>query len=310
MKRMNSVLHIEGRDVPVTNLAKVFYPSTGFTKGQVIDYYIRVSPVLLPHLYQRPLNLKRYPEGVTKFFFYEKQCPSHRPDWVNTTGVKRADGETIHYCTIDSLASLVWAANLADLELHTFLHQARRSPRPSFLVFDLDPGPPATIVECCETALKIKDILDALGLQSFAKTSGSKGLQLFAPLNGSVTYERTKAFARRIAEELERQDPGRVVARMSRQLRKGKVFVDWSQNDAKKTTATVYSLRAMSHPTVSTPLLWKEVEQAASTRLDLSFESHEVLKRITSHGDLFEQVLVLKQKLPLLRNLNAILKHR
>lgn len=308
--RTASTLHIDGRELPVSNLEKVFYPSTGFTKGQVIDYYIRVAPVLLPHLRKRPISLKRYPDGVSGFYFYEKQCPSHRPGWMKTTAVKKADGGTIHYCTIDSLAALVWAANLADLELHTFLHRAGRALRPAFLVFDLDPGPPANLVQCCRTALWIKDILDQLDVRSFAKTSGSKGLQLFVPLNTAITYERTKAFARTIAEGLEEFHPDHVLARMDRSMRKGKVFVDWSQNDAKKTTVTAYSLRAKDHPSVSTPLRWEEVIRAAKSHRVLDFDSEAVLKRIKSHGDLFAPVLELKQKLPPLRELEAVFDKR
>ena len=208
------------------------------------------------------------------------------------------EGGTIDYCVLDDLPSLVWAANMADLELHTFLHRAPALQRPTALAFDLDPGPPADILTCCEIALILQKLFHSLHLESFPKTSGSKGLQVYVPLNTAVTYERTKAFARRIAELLEERLPGLVVSRMSKSLRKGKVFVDWSQNDDKKTTVSVYSLRAKEQPTVSTPLQWKEVASAVKKKARLSFESDAVLARVKKHGDLFAPVLTLKQKLP------------
>ncbi|HHY85648.1 MAG TPA: ATP-dependent DNA ligase [Verrucomicrobia bacterium] len=294
-------LDVGGRKVGVSRLEKVFYPSTGFTKGQVIDYYIRVSPVLLPHLKDRPLTLKRYPDGVDGGFFYEKRCPSYRPDWIRTAPVwsERHDAE-IHYCVANDLPSIVWAANLGDLELHTFLARAKNVQRPTMVVFDLDPGPPANIVQCAEVALWLRERLAGMKLNCFAKTSGSKGLQLYVPLNTPVTYEQTKSFARALAEELQTAQPERVVARMEKRLRAGKVFVDWSQNDRHKTTVCVYSLRAKERPTVSTPVTWEEVE-AALKRKDperLVFLSDDVLKRVERKGDLFAPVLKLKQKLP------------
>ncbi len=292
-----TTLEMEGVKVPVTNLAKVFYPATGFTKGDVIDYYLRIAPVLLPHLHRRPLSLKRYPDGVDGIFFYEKQCPSHRPKWMKTAKVAK-EGGTVNYCVLDDLPSLVWAANMADLELHTFLHKAPALQRPTALAFDLDPGPPADILTCCEVALVLKKLFDSLHLESFPKTSGSRGMQIYVPLNTAVTYERTKAFAHGVAEWLEEHLPGLVVSRMSKALRKGKVFVDWSQNDDKKTTVCVYSLRAKEHPTVSTPLQWKEVAAAVKKKARLSFESDAVLARVKKHGDLFAPVLTLQQKLP------------
>ncbi len=300
-----STLEIEGRKVEVSNLDKVFYPKAGFTKGQVIDYYIRVSSVLLPHLKNRPISLKRYPDGVEGFFFYEKQCPSHRPNWVKTAKVAKTEGGEIDYCVMNDLSALVWAANLADLELHTFLHRAPAIRRPTSLAFDLDPGAPADLVQCCQVALWLKEIFDSVGLQSFPKTSGSKGLQVFIPLNTATTYEKTKAFAHAIALHLEREHPKLVLSRMQRALRKGKVFVDWSQNDDKKTTVCVYSLRAKERPTVSTPITWDEVAAALKKKQagPLTFETTDVLKRVETHGDLFASVLTLKQKLPLLRSL-------
>jgi len=297
---MKSQLVVNGSAIEVSNLDKVFYPKTGFTKGQVIDYYVRISPALLPHLKNRPVTLKRYPDGVEGFFFYEKECPSHRPKWIKTADVPRSKGGDIHYCVMNDLQALVWAANLADLELHTFLHRAPKIDRPDWLAFDLDPGPPADIVLCCKVGLWLKDMFDKFGLKSFAKTSGSKGLQVFVPLNTAVTYEKTSPFAHAVAELLERKEPDTVVSKMLKSLRGGKVLVDWSQNNDHKTTVSVYSLRAKDHPTVSTPVTWDEVETALKKKNPklLTFEAADVLKRVEKHGDLFVPVLQLKQKLP------------
>jgi len=304
---VNSQLNINGTKVDVTKLDKVLYPKAGFTKGQVIDYYVRISPVLLPHLKDKPITLKRYPDGVEGFFFYEKQCPSHRPEWVQTAKVPRTEGGEINYCVMNDLPALVWAANLADLELHTFLHRAPKITQPLALAFDLDPGAPADIISCCEVAMQLKKIFDKLGLKSFPKTSGSKGLQIYVPLNTAITYEKTKPFAHAVAELLERQFPETVVSKMQKVLRKGKVFVDWSQNDEHKTTVNVYSLRAREHPTVSTPITWEEVASAYKKKnaKQLTFEAEAVLKRVEKLGDLFAPVLKLKQKLPSLKALGA-----
>lgn len=304
MSSPKTELKLNGSTVQVSNLDKVFYPKTGFTKGDVINYYIRVSPYLLPHLKHRPITLKRYPNGVEGLFFYEKKCPSHRPEWVTTAKVARAEGEDINYCVVNDLAALVWAANLADLELHTFLHKAPAIDRPTALAFDLDPGPPADILLCCKVAFWLKDLFDSLGLKSFPKTSGSKGLQVYVPLNSSVTYDQTKAFAHAVADALERRSPETVVAKMQKSQREGKVFVDWSQNDSHKTTVNAYSLRARETPLVSTPVTWEEVK-AAVTRANgkaLRFEAEQVLKRVEKEGDLFAPVLTLKQKLPKLES--------
>lgn len=295
-----SQLKINDTTIEVSNLGKVFYPKTGFTKGQIIDYYIRVSPCLLPHLKDRPITLKRYPEGVEGFFFYEKQCPPHRPEWIPTTRVPRSEGGQINYCVINDLPALVWAVNLADLELHLFLHRAPKIEQPTALAFDLDPGAPADILDCCRTALELKALLEKLKLKSFPKTSGSKGLQVYVPLNSTATYEKTKPFAHEMAMQLEKQFPDLVVSNMQKALRKGKVLVDWSQNDSHKTTICAYSLRAKERPNVSTPVTWPEIA-AALKKKDatlLAFEPEAVLKRIEKHGDLFEPVLKLKQKLP------------
>jgi bifunctional non-homologous end joining protein LigD len=255
----------------------------------------------------RPVTLKRYPDGVDGEFFYEKRCPSHRPSWVRTKAVPRSErGAPIDYCLINDLPTLVWAANLANLELHTFLHKASALTRPTALAFDLDPGPPADILACGRVALWLKENFDRLGLQCFAKTSGSKGMQVYVPLN-SDTYGKTKAFARAVAEALEAHHPDRVVARMSKALRPGKVFIDWSQNDDHKTTICAYSLRARERPTVSTPVEWDEVVSALKREnaSRLRFESHQVLTRVRKLGDLFGPVLSLKQKLPAIRALTA-----
>lgn len=295
---------VAGKKLTVSNLGKVLYPDAGFTKGQVIDYYIRIAPILLPHLRKRPITLKRYPEGVNGFFFYEKQCPAHRPAWVKTAAVpaSREEGK-IDYCLMNDLPTLVWAANLADLELHTFLHRAPALSRPTALAFDLDPGAPADMVLCCRVGLWLREILDGLKLEGFPKTSGSKGLQIFVPLNTATHYDKTKAFAHALAERLEREHPEAVVSRMQKSLRGGKVLVDWSQNDGHKTTVNVYSLRAKAQPTVSTPVTWKEVEAAAKKgdASRLVFDSDDVLKRVKKHGDLFAPVLTLKQHLPALK---------
>jgi bifunctional non-homologous end joining protein LigD len=294
-------LKIGNRRVPVSRLDKVFYPKTGFTKGQVIDYYVGVSTPLLSHLKDRPLTLKRYPDGVDGGFFYEKRCPSYRPGWVQTAPVwSERQGEEIHYCLANDLPSLIWAVNLGDLEIHTSLSKAGKLDQPTMLVFDLDPGAPAGILQSAQVALRLKAKLEAFSLKSFPKTSGSKGLQIYVPLNTSATYEATKALAHGWAQELERENPELVVSRMEKRLRTGKVFVDWSQNDRHKTTVCVYSLRAKERPTVSAPLAWEEVQAALKKDQAqlLSFEAAEVLARVEKLGDLFSPVLKLKQKLP------------
>ena len=294
-------VEVEGRRLALRNLDKVFYPEVGFTKGDVIDYYARIAPALLPHLRDRPLTLKRYPDGVNGMFFYEKRCPRHRPSWVKTEKVwSEGNDEYIDYCVVDGVATLAWCANIADLELHTPMSFAREIERPTMLVFDLDPGPPAGVVECCEVALLLRELFERLGLRSFPKTSGSKGLQIYVPLNGPTSYAQTKTFAHAVAKLLEARHPDRILSRMAKALRVGKVFVDWSQNDVHKTTVCVYSLRAKERPTVSTPLRWSEVEHCARGRdgARLVFEAKDVLARVKRHGDLFEPTLTLRQELP------------
>lgn len=295
--------HVEigGKRLSLSNLDKVLYPKVGFTKAQVIDYYARVAPYLLPHLKNRPLTMKRYPNGVEGEFFYEKNCPHFRPKWVRTVPVwSEGNQRDVHFCLANDLATLVWIANLADLELHTSLSLARAVDRPTILAFDLDPGAPADIVQCCEVALLVLALFERIDMAAFPKTSGSKGLQVYVPLNTPVTYDETKAFARALAEHLERQRPDRVVSSMKKALRVGKILVDWSQNDEHKTTVCVYSLRAKDRPTVSTPVTWDEVRQCARSRdaSVLVFDWKDVLERVAQRGDLFNPVLTLRQKLP------------
>ena len=288
---------VEGHELSLSNLDKVMYPETGFTKGQVIDYYTRVAPAVLPHLRDRPLTLKRYPNGVDGGHFYEKQCPSHRPDWVRSEPVVLSS-KTIQFCVCDDLATLVWLANLADLELHPSLSKVPEVERPTIMAFDLDPGPGAGLAECCEVALLLRDALGQLGLESFPKTSGSKGIQLYVPLNvADVDYHHgTKLLSNALARHLEAQHPKLIVSSQKKELRKGKVLIDWSQNDEHKTTVGVYSLRARERPTVSTPLMWEEVEEGDADAL--VFETDDVLARVEEHGDLFAPVAELRQELP------------
>ena len=294
-------LIVEDRKIQVSNLDKILYPKVGFTKGQVIDYYIRIARVLLPHLKDRPLTMKRYPNGVQGEFFYEKNCPSHRPKWVKTAKVwSEGNNRLMDYCLAQDLPTLVWAANLADLELHTSLSRKNNIKRPTMMVFDLDPGAPANIVQCCQVGLWLRDLLGTMKLKSFAKTSGSKGLQVYVPLNAAVTYDQTKELSHALAEYLEREHVDLITSNMSKALRKGKVFVDWSQNDEHKTTICVYSLRAKEEPTISTPVAWDEVANCLKKkRADLlKFRSNKTLARVEKMGDLFGLVEKLKQKLP------------
>jgi bifunctional non-homologous end joining protein LigD len=286
------VAEVDGRQVKLSNLDKVLYPEAGFKKRDVIDYFARVAPVLMPHLEGRALTLKRYPNGVDAQFFYEKNAPSHRPEWVSTARVGSID-----YVVVDHEATLVWLANLADLELHTSLAMADEPERPTLVAFDLDPGPPATVVECCRVAELLRGMFEGLGLECFAKTSGSKGMQVYLPLNSEATFAQTKAFSKAVAELLAREEPGLVVARQTKSARTGKVLVDWGQNDVNKTTVNVYSLRATPRATVSTPVTWDEV-RAAKQPEDLTFEAADVLRRVDEQGDLFAPVLTLVQRLP------------
>ena len=288
---------VAGKQLSLSNLDKVLYPAVGFTKGHVIDYYTRVAPAVLPHLQDRPLTLKRYPNGVEGGHFYEKQCPSHRPAWVRSEPVELSS-KTINFCICDDLATLVWLANLADLELHPSLSKVPDVERPTVMAFDLDPGPGAGLAECCEVALILRAALDALGLECFAKTSGSKGIQVYVPLNmGEVDYDHgTKRLSNALARHLESEHPKLIVSSQKKELRKNKVLIDWSQNDEHKTTVGVYSLRARERPTVSTPVAWDELQ--AGDPDALVFEPDDVLARVEEHGDLFAPVAELRQSLP------------
>jgi bifunctional non-homologous end joining protein LigD len=303
-----TIVEVEGRKLKLSNLDKVLYPAVGFTKGQVIDYIVHIAPALLPHLAGRPLTMKRYPEGVDHPYFFEKNAPMHRPDWVKTAPIwSEGNQRTVNYILANDLPTLVWIANLASLELHPSLSLAAHIETPTMIVFDLDPGPPANLVQCAQVAIWVRAIFDHFGLQSFPKTSGSKGMQIYVPLNTKTTYEETKPFAHAVARLLEQEHPELVVSDMKKAVRANKIFVDWSQNDRHKTTIAVYSLRARERPTVSTPITWDEVEQTLRKKdaERLVFEAADVLKRVEKVGDLFEPVVTLKQKLPQLAGLGA-----
>jgi bifunctional non-homologous end joining protein LigD len=296
-------VEVDGRELKLTNLDKVLYPKAGFTKGEVVDYYARVGAAMIPHLSGRAVTLRRFPEGVDDLdaAFFEKRCPKHRPKWVKTASVRAGPrAGKIDFCVCDGLPTLVWMAQLAAIELHPSLSLARAPTRPTVLAFDLDPGPPADVIDCCRVALRLRELFGHFGVDCFPKTSGSKGLQVYVPLNGRDTYDTTKPFAKAIAQLLEKQTPDLVVSKMKKVERRGKVFVDWSQNHRSKTTVAVYSLRARERPTASTPVTWEELERACD-REDASmlvFEAGEVLERIERDGDLFAPVLELKQELP------------
>src|ERR1700689_2783080 len=305
---MDSTIEVQGKQLKLSNLEKVLYPPPGFTKQQVIDYYVRIAPAMLPHLAERALTRKRYPNGVDEEFFYEKNAPQHRPDWVKTAPIwSEGNRRTVHYILADDLPTLIWLANLAAIELPPSLALAKDITCPTMMVFDLDPGPPANIVQCCQVGLWLREIFEHFNLQSFPKTSGSKGLQIYVPLNTPVTYDATKLFSHALAQLLEHDHREQVVSEMKKQVRTGKVFVDWTQNDEHKTTIGVYSLRAREHPTVSTPVTWEEVERAHKKKDAglLVFEAKQVVARFEKMGDLFEPVLGLKQTLPNLKKLAA-----
>ncbi len=297
---MEQTLEIEHKAVSISRLEKVYYPKTGFTKGEMIEYYIKIAPHLLKHLKGRPVSLKRYPDGVEGIFFYEKQCPKYKPDWVCTAPVwSEQRHANINYCLFEDLPTLVWAANLAVLEIHVVLAKKANLSQPTSLVFDLDPGEGVNIIQCSEIALKIKKLFEKSSLECFPKTSGSKGMQLYVPLNTKCTFDETKAVAKHVATVLEQEHPDQVVSKMAKVLRKGKIFIDWSQNDEHKTTVCVYSMRATEKPSVSTPLKWSEVKEASTSKekMPLRFEPKDVLARVEKSGDLFEPLLTLKQHL-------------
>jgi bifunctional non-homologous end joining protein LigD len=292
---------VGGHKLEVSNLDKVFYPETGFSKGDIIDYYRSISPVLLPYLKSRPVTLKRYPDGVEGFTFYEKSCPEHRPSFIKTVAIRRKrDDKDVNYCQLNTEAALVWASNLANLELHVALGSARAPHKPHSVVFDLDPGEGTGVLECAEVAVRLRRLFSELERESVVKTSGSKGLQLYVPLNTKVTYEDTRPWAQAIAARLEAETPDAIVIKPSKEARRGRVFIDWSQNNLAKTTVCVYSLRAKQLPTVSTPVTWDELTSAldAGKPERLVFTYDEVLKRVDKDGDLFEPVRSLKQRLP------------
>ncbi len=300
----SQVVEVDGRELKLTNLDKILYPKVGFSKGEVVDYYAKVADAMVPHLTGRAVTLRRFPEGVEDLdsAFFEKRCPKHRPKWVKTTNVRAGpNAGNIDFCVCDGRPTLVWMAQLAAIELHPSLSLGRAPTRPTVLAFDLDPGAPADVVDCCRVALRLRDMFGHFGVESFPKTSGSKGMQVYVPLNSKkVNYDVTKPFAKAIAQLLEKQTPDLVVSKMKKVERGGKIFVDWSQNHRSKTTIAVYSLRARERPTVSTPLTWEEVEAAADSGdgSSLVFESDAVLERIEHHGDLFAPVLELQQELP------------
>jgi bifunctional non-homologous end joining protein LigD len=294
------LLEIAGRPLAIRNLDRVVFPQAGTTKAMVLDYYVRIADAILPHLRDRQLHMHRYPEGVEGPRFWQKGCPEHRPAWVQTVPVwSEAKGTPIEFCVIDDLASLVWAVNIGSLELHTSLHTRDELHRPTTLAFDLDPGDGVDVIGCAEIALRLRDVLQGVGLQSWAKTSGSKGLQVYVPLNSATAYATAKPFARAVAQGLERRWPKLVVSRMTRALRRGKVLIDWSQNTEHKSMVCAYSVRANARPTVSTPVAWEELEGAAMARepARLRFEMADVLRRIGEHGDLFAGVLTTEQRL-------------
>jgi bifunctional non-homologous end joining protein LigD len=291
-----TAVEVDGRTLRLSNLDKVLYPEAGTTKAEVIDYYARIAPTMVPHLADRGVTLRRFPDGVDGGSFFEKRCPQHRPEWMGTVLGPGDRNGNIHYCCLDSAPALVWAANMAALEIHAPMARSDIET-PTMCVFDLDPGDGTTIVECADVALDVRHVLDGFGLAGFAKTSGSKGMQVYVPLNTPHTHEQASAFALAVAQLLERAHPDHVLSNMKRSLRKGKVLVDWSQNSRHKTTVAVYSLRARPHPTVSAPVTWDEVEAAAAGE-PLTFEAADVLARVGEHGDIFADTLTLEQRLP------------
>ncbi len=289
---------INGRALTLTNLDKVLYPQAGFSKADVLNYYIGISPFILPHVAGRPLTMKRYPNGVEAPFFYEKSCPGHKPDWLTVT--EAGSSKKVAYCTIEDQAGLVWVANLASLELHTMLSRHEDVSRPTMVAFDLDPGEGTDVLDCAAAAVRLREILAGLGLQCYAKTSGGKGLHVLVPLNTPVSFEETKDFAHAVALIMQERYPDAVTANMRKALRQGKIFIDWSQNDAHKTTVCAYSLRAQPRPTVSAPVTWEELAAAIGAKDPalLYFEAADVLARTRQDGDLLQPMVLSEQELP------------
>jgi bifunctional non-homologous end joining protein LigD len=292
-------LLIEERAVRVSNPDKVLWPATGATKQFLVDYYLAVAPVLIPHLADRPLTLARYPDGVEGKGWFQTTCP-HPPEWMPTVSARGRVGRGREYCVVNEAAGLVWTANLGAIELHPLLSRRQDLHSPTALAFDLDPGPDATLVDCCRLALWLREFLEQLGLRSWAKISGWAGVHVYVPLNTPHTYDQTKAFARCVAHSLAMRHPHRVTDRLPKAERRGRVFIDWSQNDASKSLAAPYSLRARPWPSVSTPITWREVEEALveGSAARLWFDGHAVLGRIGECGDLFRPVLEVRQHLP------------
>jgi bifunctional non-homologous end joining protein LigD len=293
-----SRVEIDGRRLRLSNLDKVLYPQAGFTKAQVVDYYARIGEVMVPHLADRPVTLVRWPDGVDSQSFFEKRCPSHAPEWMRSAAVS----DDLNQCVLDDLPSLVWAANMAALELHTPQARVSSPDRPDSMVFDLDPGPGTSVLDCCRVGLDLQGVLAELGLESVAKTSGSKGLHLAVPLHTEVTDDDTKGFALALGQLLANREPEQVTVVMRKDLRKGKVFVDWSQNDRHKTTVCAYSMRGKDRPMVSTPVTWDEVSDAIDGKDPdaLTFEAPDVLDRVEQVGDVYQPNLELEQELPAL----------
>ncbi len=295
------IVGVAGRRLSLSNLEKDLYPSYGFTKAHVLEYYRRISPFILPHMKDRPLTLKRYPEGVEKDFFFEKRCPPHRPEWAKTAEVRGDEGERRTVCLVNDLATLIWVGNLASLELHVPLARASSPETPDSMVFDLDPGDRADILDCAQVAMIVRDLLSGLRLSSYPKTSGKKGLHVYVPLNRKdTTFEDTRKFSKAVAEILQKNYPDLVTAKMAKEYRRGKVFINWSQNDSSKTMICVYSLRAREKPVVSFPLAWEELEKAALRHdpEELQVLHSEAVLRAERNGDLFRDVLLKKQRLP------------
>lgn len=291
---------VAGRTLKVTNLDKVLYPLVGFTKAQVIAYYVNVAPAMLTHIEDRGVTFKRWPDGITAEPFFTKRAPDHRPEWISTCTGPGDKGKGIEYPVLSEVAALAWSANLAALEIHAPMARCGDIEAPTILVFDLDPGEPATITECCQVALSIQSVLDTVGLVAFPKTSGSKGMQLYVPLNTPHTHQHASDFALAVAQLLEKQQPKAVTSMMTKKERTNRIFIDWSQNTRHKTTIAPYSLRGKDRPTVSTPISWDEVSNGADDEW-LSFEADDVLERIEEHGDLFAAVATLEQALPVAR---------
>jgi len=297
----DQLVRLQGRELRLTNLRKVLYPKTGFTKADVVAYYAAIAPAMVPHLKGRPLNLKRYPDGVDAPFFFQKEAPSHRPEWLHTVDIwSDTKGDEIRFVTCDDAPSLVWLANAGNLEFHTLLAKGATHTRPTMMVFDLDPGDGVGLLESAGVALLLKDHLDGLGLKAFPKVSGGKGVQPYVPLNTPCTFEDTRNASLAVAEAMERQYPHAVVSNMRKELRRNKVLIDWSQNSHHKSTVCAYSLRARDQPSVSAPVTWDEVEAAVDARDTdvLRFSPQDTLERVERLGDLFAPVLKLKQHLP------------